>query len=322
MKRNNHLRSVGGRQRSGFTLVELLVVIAIISILMGLLLPAVQMAREAARRTTCSNRLKQIGLAMLNYHGARQVLPEGQSNSGAYSALSRVLPYLEKQNLYDRIDFSVAHNDPTNDEVRLASVADFVCPSGLDNPLPETGGAVNYYGNKGTSVVWGLTQGPNAGMPEPNGVFVRGKAVRLAEILDGTSNTAMFCERRLADGNNGLVSEVEDVFFHPGSPADEDEAIYLCNNLDTSNLANQFPMFMGSPWIKGQHTYQHINTPNQRSCGFFVIGRATMPASSHHPAGVSLLRCDGSVSFIPEEISVEAWRALGTRKGKEINYEF
>ena len=308
--------------RRGFTLVELLVVIAIISILMGLLLPAVQMAREAARRTSCFNHLKQIGLGMLNYHGARQTFPEGQSNEGAYSALSRILPYMEKQNVYDRIRFDLSIDDPANDQVRLATIPDFRCPTDLDNPLPDTGGAVNYYGNKGTSLVWGLNKGPNANMPVVNGVFVRGKAVRLAEILDGTSNTAMFSERLLTDGNNGYVTPESDVFYHSGAPTDLDEAILLCHDLDVTDLSNQFSLFMGAPWLKGQHTYQHINTPNQRSCGFFTIGRATMPASSNHPGGVSLLRCDGSVGMVPDEVDLFVWRALGTRKGGEVNHVF
>lgn len=312
------MKTTRTNRRPGFTLVELLVVIAIIGILMGLLLPAVQMAREAARRTTCGNRLKQIGLANLNFHSARQILPEGQtSTNGGYSALSRILPYMEKQNLYDRIDYNYPVDDPINEFARLQHVPDFVCPSDLDNPLPETGGAVNYYGNKGTSVVWGTNNGPNATLPPPNGVYFKGKAVRLAEILDGTSNTAMYSERLLADGSNGMVSEVEDVFFHPGSPTTPDEAVSMCMALDTSNLANQFPLFMGSPWMKGQHTYQHISLPNERSCGYFTINRATMPPSSHHPGGVSLLRCDGSVGFVADEVSLDAWRALGTRKGKE-----
>ncbi len=305
------------KRRTGFTLVELLVVIAIIGILMGLLLPAVQMARESARRTACSNRLKQIGLAMHNYHGAREKLPTGQEDGAGFSALSRILPFLEKQNLYDLINFNRPIDDAANEQARLAGVPDFRCPSDLENPLPETGGAVNFYGNKGTSVVWGLNNGPNAALPRPNGIFFRSKAVRLAEILDGTSNTAMYSERLLADGNNGIVSEDADVFFHPGAPADPDEAVYLCQSLDTSNLANQFPLFMGSPWMKGQHTYQHIDTPNQRSCGFFAIGRASMPASSHHPSGVSLLRCDGSIGFVADDVDLVTWRALGTRNGKE-----
>lgn len=314
-------KSTTSSTRFAFTLVELLVVIAIISVLMGLLLPAVQSAREAARRTTCLNNLKQIGLALQNFHGTRNYFPPGQSDDipgPGYSALSRILPYLEQGNLYDQIDFRQPLMSATNELARLQTVPGFTCPSAGINPLPQTGGGVNYYGNKGTSLVWGLATGPNQNLPAPNGLFGRRERVRIADITDGLSNTAMFSERLMADGNNGIVSPIQDVFFHPGSPTTLEEGLMLCDSLDITQLSNQFPLFMGAPWLNGQHTYQHINTPNQRSCGFFLIGRAVMPPSSQHPGGVSVLQCDGSTTYVADEISLIAWQALGSRNGGEI----
>lgn len=296
--------------RNAFTLVELLVVIAIIGILVGLLLPAVQAAREAARRTQCTNNMKQIGLALHNYHSALNRFPFCNGGTDTrYSGLSQLLPYMELTNIHTAIDFRLSPHHPANSTARLAEVTGFRCPSDVENPLPTAGGAVNYYPNKGTSPIW---QDPKA-----DGFMFRNSGVRFADIKDGTSHTAAFCERVLTDGSNGIVSPIADVFLAMGSPTSADEAIAMCDAVDITNLAFQFPLFMGAPWIDGQHGYLHVNVPNKRSCGFFPT-HASMPPSSFHPTGVMLLRCDGSVQFIAETIDLSAWRALGTRNGGEI----
>ena len=309
-------------RRSGFTLIELLVVIAIIAILVSLLLPAVQQAREAARRSSCTNNLKQIGLALHNYHDTHDCLPFGQGGTGSkYSAISQILPYLDQATLYNRINFSLEISDPANETARLAELSVLRCPSDFSNPLSSTGGAVNYMANKGSGIVWQLPTGPNAGLPAPDGVFYHQSVVRFRDIIDGTSNTAAFSERQLADGNNGIVSPIADVFFHPGTPTTADEAIQLCDAVDIADLANQFPLFMGAPWINGQHTYLHSNVPNARSCGFFTVLRANMPPSSRHEGGVHLLLCDGAVRFVSENIDLGLWRSIGTRAGGEVQGE-
>ena len=103
----------------------------------------------------------------------------------------------------------------------------------------------------------------------------------------------------------------------PAAPTTQDEAVQICNAVDVTNLANQFPLFMGAPWVNGQHVFQHVNVPNARSCGFFTILRASMPPSSRHPGGVNLLLGDGSVRFVKSSVNLAAWRALGTRAGNE-----
>jgi prepilin-type processing-associated H-X9-DG protein len=193
------------------------------------------------------------------------------------------------------------------------------CPSDSNQNLSGQGGATNYMANKGAGIVWtDVVNPPNVGMPEQNGVMYYASRVRISDIRDGASNTAAFSERVLADGNNGVVSPLEDVFFSPAAPSTPDEAIQICTALDINNLANQFPLFMGAPWMHGQHCYLHVNVPNSRSCGFFLSLRATMPASSRHTGGVHVTMADGSVHFISQNINLATWRGLGTRAGGEV----
>ena len=304
--------------RHGFTLIELLVVIAIIAVLIALLLPAVQGAREAARRMQCVNNLKQIGIALHNYHDTLGSLPVGELRGASYSALAQTMPFIEQGNVSNAINFSLPNGDAANDTARNTLMRFLLCPSDLDNKQPARGAATNYHANKGGNVIWQDAVGPNAALPLANGTFVYGEIVRLAQITDGTSNTAFFSERLLADGSNSIVSPIEDVFFPKSAPNTPDEAYAQCQALNIYDLANQAPVFMGAPWMNGQHTYQHIGSPNGRSCGFFTVNRASMVPSSRHPGGVNVLFGDGSVKFIKQTISLPTWRGLGTRAGGEI----
>lgn len=309
--------------RSGFTLIELLVVIAIIAVLIALLLPAIQQAREAARRTQCRNNLKQLGIALHNYADSHRVLPFAQQDTAkGYSAHTQLLPFIDQGALFNQMNFDLPHGDVTNTAVRTAEIPAFRCPSDTVNPLSALGGATNYMATKGSGVIWLDPTGPNTGMPAQTGVMFFQSSVRFGDIVDGLSNTAAWSERILADGNNGLVSPRSDVFFSPLSPATPDEAVSMCEAVDINNLANQFPLFMGAPYTHGQHTYQHINTPNSRSCGFFVALRASMSASSRHAGGVHMTLCDGSVRFVSDNVDRSLWRAIGTRNGDETIGEF
>ena len=149
------------KRRNAFTLVELLVVIAIIGILIALLLPAVQAAREAARRAQCNNNLKQMGLALHNYHDSYKKFPPGNMSGLVFSGISihaRLLPYLEQKNVQDLINFGVPYNDPTNDMARLSPVSLFLCPSDNNLELPPLlGGSNNYYANQGSQILFGLS---------------------------------------------------------------------------------------------------------------------------------------------------------------------
>ena len=143
------------RKPKGFTLIELLVVIAIIAILIALLLPAVQQAREAARRTQCKNNLKQLGLAIHNYHDTHGCIPIADVNgtSTPISAHARLLPYIEQDNLYRLVDFNVPYNHVNNDLARNTELQGFRCPSDPTKLPASIGGRNNYYWNAGSGIV-------------------------------------------------------------------------------------------------------------------------------------------------------------------------
>lgn len=315
-------QSTSRPSRSGFTLVELLVVIAIIGVLMGLLLPAVQMAREAARRSQCSNNIRQLSLALLNYESGRGRLPFGRDNLN-FSTHSKLLPFLEQGNIADRIDFTVAFNHANNQFAMGSQIGMLNCPSDPQTILPVGFAGTSYRANQGSGILWGRAttnpSDPNFGQPDPNGVFFLNSNLRLAEITDGASNTAAFSEHGKGDFSNAIVSPT-DTFWPQTNPANPDAAVADCRGIDINNLTFQRVSDVGAPWLRGYHStsiYFHVDVPNSRSC-MFPPGRITTVAQSSHPGGVNVGRCDGSVGYVADDISREVWRALGTRNGDEV----
>ena len=235
----------------GFTLIELLVVIAIIAVLIALLLPAVQAAREAARRAQCVNNLKQIGLALHNYHSTNDCFPPGAlalfangnvadinnpKNNWGPSAHARMLPSLEQQALYNALNFSVGvFNDPLgtpmNTTVSITKINTFLCPSsttpgwnfqGATAPLGSYKAPGNsYFASVGSSLEFAAQQ---TGGP-PNGPFpyvgTKGRAIGITAITDGTSNTIGFGEWKIGSGTLGTKSLQDVIFFgsYPGGTA-------------------------------------------------------------------------------------------------------
>jgi len=305
------------RRRSGFTLIELLVVIAVIAILISLLVPAVQKVREAAARTQCLNNLKQIGLACHNYEGAYKRLPAGDSATNSFSSLTNLLPFFEQQTIYTQINFNVSSTAATQtaDSIPIPILVCPADPQGLSMPPGFSGNS--YAGNYGNTIMWGQ----NGSVA--NGVFYAGGVgCRFADITDGLSNTAAFCERLMGDWSNGVVTVRTDLINPKGvNPATPDDALNFCNAADHTDPTLQWFSNFGAYWIQGnQNTmYTHTSPPNGLPCAYPQNYTQTMPASSAHAGygGVNLLLCDGSARFVTNSISIGTWREIGTRNGGE-----
>jgi prepilin-type N-terminal cleavage/methylation domain-containing protein/prepilin-type processing-associated H-X9-DG protein len=318
--------------RPGFTLIELLVVIAIIGVLIALLLPAVQSAREAARRAQCTNNLKQFGIALHNYHDTQGCLPHSRGLStpapgfpatATFSGFARLLPYLEQTPLFNTINFMLLPASLDNRTSQGAGVATFVCPTDPQPDVPSGEAGISYRFNEGSGILFthgasDAASGANASMPPPDGVFFSVSRTRFADIRDGTSNTAALTERLKGDFSNAMATLGSDLFWPKTFPSTPDQAITDCLAIDATQLTWQGVSNQGSPWLAGSTScvVGHANTPNTRSC-MFPPGRILNIASSAHPAGVNLLMCDGSVRFVKDSTTRAVWRALGTRAGNE-----
>jgi prepilin-type N-terminal cleavage/methylation domain-containing protein len=304
-------------RRSGFTLVELLVVIAIIGILVALLLPAVQAAREAGRRAQCSNNLKQFIIAAHNYHDTILCFPSGR-NHRDFSTHAQLLPYFEQSTTAKLIDQTKSWSHANNAAARSQKIQNFLCPSDPQTNVPNGWAGTNYRSNQGSGVLWDMpstnSSNINFNMPAPNGVFFVRSYLTMAQIIDGTANTAAFSEHPKGDFDQTIWSK-HDTFQPGGSPADADVAYQQCQGLDPTNLSFQGVSNVGAPWLQGYHSttiYFHVGPPNSRSC-MYPPGRIGTAAASYHPGGVMMALCDGAVRFVSEKIELQTWRNIGER---------
>jgi prepilin-type N-terminal cleavage/methylation domain-containing protein/prepilin-type processing-associated H-X9-DG protein len=315
--------------RRGFTLIELLVVIAIIAVLIGLLLPAVQKVREAASRMSCTNNLKQLGLAFHNYEGANKVFPQGRNQyPNVVSAPARLLAYVEQTSLQQLVNHDGTLADPQNVKASKTRVSLFICPSDPASGKVEgmTDFGTNYVACNGTGVAVDAS-GNITGylkIPDGNGIFAQ-TPVRPADVRDGLSNTATFSESTIGSGAPPAKGTV------PADPrlvvlevaGGNDPTPSDCDGMNGTWAANR-----GGQWINGHYgntLYNHYYLPNpvgKWDCGNASHNKALSTARSYHPGGVNLLLADGSVRFVNNSISLGTWRALATRAGGEVLGDF
>jgi prepilin-type N-terminal cleavage/methylation domain-containing protein/prepilin-type processing-associated H-X9-DG protein len=283
-----------GPRRRGFTLVELLVVIAVIGILVAMLLPAVQAAREAARRMQCSNNLKQIGLALHNYEGVHGRFPVGSVQSNFISPLVGILPFVEQANNYQQWDFALSYSDPYNASVAAQHIDIYLCPSmTMPREVPlmaalETGGPSSYLLCEGTDDYMANGDGtfglhwPGHGYRNPNR--------RFADLIDGSSNTFFAGE---------TVYNYRDYEWPAWTP----EPYAGTARYGTARWV------VGYPKISLGTTLLPFNVHTAAALGGFA---------SMHPGGGNFLYGDGRVEFTSQSIDVRVYNAAATIAGGEV----
>ena len=328
---------MGQRESRGFTLVELLVVIAIIGALIALLLPAVQSAREAARRISCFNNLKQLGLASQNFYSAQQSFPSGAdskanpadpNNAWSYyrwGALAHLTPYLEETNAYNALNLNVPlYEGFAVSSQNVAGVAlvlpAFLCPSDVQQAVESTWGPTNYAACGGS--------GAGGGTPiQTDGIFYVNSQTHIPQISAGASNTALMSESVLGRPTGTSAPAVSsadpqlDYKYVGGAPLTDTQ----CGNATVLNYTDP----RGFAWVSGEYRcgmYNHYYSPNAVQCdcvGVVVAGAASLKytaygfraARSQHTGGVNVGYADGSVHFVSDTVDPNIWRAVSMRDG-------
>ena len=310
----------------GLTLIELLVTISILGILIGLLLPAVQGAREAARRVSCASNLKQLALALQGYAAdwngfpiatSLRRIPGTGGRGNSISPQTLLLPHLEQALVYHGINFDVPgltlrEIDPANTTVTATRVSVFLCPS--DGGVGNFPGPISYRANTGTC---------SRCNDYDNGCFTTRRWVPLADVSDGLSNTLAFSEKPIGFGAAGRPRAFADWIAVDSSPASNSPEgwLSLCA-LQTDLSAADGDS--GGSWLPAGAIYTHFyiaGTPNTRipDCGSWQFnGEGTFSARSYHPGGVNAAMADGSIRWVVSGIAVGTWRALGTRNRGEV----
>ncbi len=333
--------------RRGFTLIELLVVIAIIAILTALLLPAVQQAREAARRTQCRNNLRQIGLALHNYLDAHRVFPPSYcavpgvttTVGGQWSVFARILPYVEQANLQNLINWSVAYSTQPN--VATTRVPTYLCASEVNDVVrvnPSTGIArdypANYVVNFGTWKIYDPSNGSGG-----DGAFFPNSKLTTSAFRDGTSNTLCAAEakaftpylRNTSSDPGPLQPTSSDVAagftgdgccIGPSLQQNTGHTEWADGLCQQSGFTTAFGPNTRIPYTVGGAEYDIDFVSWREGTHATRVAYAALPARSYHEGQVHALLMDGSARSVSENIALIVWQALGTRAGGEVVGEF
>lgn len=332
-QQSNHSLS----SRHGFTLVELLVVIAIIGVLVALLLPAVQAAREAARRSECANNLKQLGLAVQNYVSAHQRFPAGSSGCEIEPFYSAILSYVEAETLNDQLDKTISRwpGDPDNALIiRDWSPSYLWCPSSdlpkkveLDednlNPAYEGQPIPMYVAIAGStdantdSPVYGETVSALRGLLSHNGIFYDESFTRPSEITDGLSQTMALAEQSGwgIQRNTGEQRDIRSATTG-GVFSGSCHAIWAGNDYTLADLAGSNVFSYNTTVIR--YPINEKEWIPVRNAGKSHFGEHNKPIQSSHPGGAQVAFADGSVHYLVEDTEMDVLRALGCRNDGQV----
>jgi prepilin-type N-terminal cleavage/methylation domain-containing protein len=305
----------------GFTLVEVLVVITILGALMALLLPAIQAAREASRRTHCLSNLKQIGLALHNYQTTASVFPPSfcirpgttlSRNNGSWSIHGRLLPYVEQENAYRQVRLDVAWDAQLGTGVPTLRIPIYLCPSELNDTVRVDASGnpythpQNYGFNFGTWLVYNPTTGQGG-----DGVFFVNSRIGPAGLKDGASYTLGATEVKTFTSYFRNTADPG-----PAAPTSPSDLAPLAPGADFK-LGPRMNQNTGhTEWCDGR-TYDIDYNSQQEGRSATQPTYAAVTARSYHPRSVNALLMDGSARPISDGIALDVWRALGTRQGRE-----